>query len=87
MNETEGFDAARFEKLVTRLREEAQRKAPTDRPVEPQPLAAADLQAMPQPGTPLHAECVRLGEEALRRGEVSVVILVGGAATRFGGAT
>ncbi|KFE70501.1 UTP--glucose-1-phosphate uridylyltransferase [Hyalangium minutum] len=85
MNETEGFDAARFEKLVTRLREEAQRKAPTDRPAEPQPLAATDLQSMPQPGTPLHAECVRLGEEALRRGEVSVVILVGGAATRFGG--
>jgi UTP--glucose-1-phosphate uridylyltransferase len=85
MNDTEGFDAARFEKLVTRLREEPQRKAPAEPAAEPQPLAAADLQSMPPPGTELHAECVRLGEEALRRGEAAVVILVGGAATRFGG--
>ena len=85
MTNTHDFDAARFEKLVTRLREESQRKVPTDLPAEPQPLAAADLQSMPPPGTALHAECMRLGEEALRRGEVAVVILVGGAATRFGG--
>jgi UTP--glucose-1-phosphate uridylyltransferase len=80
----EGFDAAQFQKLVARIREESQRKAPAGSG-ELQPLASSDFQAMPAPGTPLHAECLRLGEEALRRGEVSVVILVGGAGTRFGG--
>jgi UTP--glucose-1-phosphate uridylyltransferase len=80
----EGFDAAQFQKLVARIREESQRKAPADSG-ELQPLASSDFQAMPAPGTALHAECLRLGEETLRRGEVSVVILVGGAGTRFGG--
>jgi len=80
----EGFDAAQFQKVVERIREE-QRKAPADSG-ELQPLASSDFQAMPAPGTALHAECQRLGEEALKRGEVSVVILVGGAGTRFGGA-
>jgi UTP--glucose-1-phosphate uridylyltransferase len=81
----EGFDAAQFQKLVERIREESQRKAPADSATELQPLASSDFQAMPPPGTALHAECMRLGEEALRRGEVAVIILVGGAGTRFGG--
>lgn len=80
----EGFDAAQFQNLVERIREESQRKAPADSG-ELQPLASSDFQAMPAPGTALHAECLRLGEETLRRGEVAVIILVGGAGTRFGG--
>lgn len=82
---SEGFDPVKFQELVVRLRQEVQQKAPT-KVAELQPLDASDLQSMPQPGTPLHDECVRLGEEALRRGEIAVVILVGGAGTRFGGA-
>ncbi|MFL5349674.1 MAG: UTP--glucose-1-phosphate uridylyltransferase [Hyalangium sp.] len=81
----EGVDAAQFQQLVARLREESQRKASAAPAQEPQTLAAADLHPMPRPGTPLYDECLRLGEEALRRGEVSVAIVVGGAATRFGG--
>ncbi|WP_224363287.1 UTP--glucose-1-phosphate uridylyltransferase [Hyalangium versicolor] len=81
----EGVDAAQFQQLVTRLQQESQRKAPAAAAPEPQPLAASDLHPMPQSGTPLHQECLRLGEEALRRGEVAVAIVVGGAATRFGG--
>lgn len=81
---SEGFDAAQFQKLVEKIREDSQRKAPAGSG-ELQPLASSDFQAMPAPGTALHAECLRLGEESLRRGEVSVVILVGGAGTRFGG--
>jgi Xaa-Pro aminopeptidase len=82
----EGLDAAQFQALVTQLRQESERKAPSAPAAEPQPLTSADLQPMPQPGTALHDECLRLGEEALRRGEVAVTLVVGGAATRFGGA-
>ncbi|MDY7231011.1 UTP--glucose-1-phosphate uridylyltransferase [Hyalangium rubrum] len=80
---SEGFDPVQFQQLVARVRQE--QKNPSTPVAEPQPLPASDLQQMPAPGTALHAECLRLGEEALRRGEVAFIILVGGAGTRFGG--
>jgi UDP-N-acetylglucosamine pyrophosphorylase/Xaa-Pro aminopeptidase len=82
---TEELDLTKFLELAARLRQEAQQK-PATVADEPQPLASSDFESLPRPGTPLHAECMRLGEEALRRGEIAIVILVGGAATRFGGA-
>ncbi|HET9989148.1 MAG TPA: UTP--glucose-1-phosphate uridylyltransferase [Kofleriaceae bacterium] len=48
-------------------------------------LAAADLSTLPPPGTPEHDAVVTRGKQALARGEVGVVILAGGMATRFGG--
>lgn len=49
------------------------------------PPRDGDVERLPAPGTPAHAELRRLGEEALRRGEVAVVVLAGGMATRFQG--
>jgi UTP--glucose-1-phosphate uridylyltransferase len=48
-------------------------------------LEAADLTALPPPGTPEHDTLVTRGKQAIARGEVGVVILAGGMATRFGG--
>ncbi|HET9594862.1 MAG TPA: UTP--glucose-1-phosphate uridylyltransferase [Anaeromyxobacteraceae bacterium] len=45
-----------------------------------------DVHALPAPGTPEHAGCSRLGSAALAAGEVAVLVVAGGAATRFGGA-
>jgi Xaa-Pro aminopeptidase len=82
----EGIEAAQFQEWVAQLRLQSQPKPAEATAPAPEPLSASDLHPMPQPGTPLHAECLRLGEEALRRGEMAVAIVVGGAATRFGGA-
>jgi UTP--glucose-1-phosphate uridylyltransferase len=85
MTDTSGFDLAKFQELVAQLRQEAQRPVATPAADLPA-LAASEFQSMPTPGSALHTECVRLGEDALRRGEIASIILVGGAATRFGGA-
>jgi UTP--glucose-1-phosphate uridylyltransferase len=81
----EAYDAARFQELLARLRRGELREAPLPEealaPPEPE-----DVLPLPAPGTALHAECLRLGEEALRRGEVARVVVAGGAGTRFGGA-
>lgn len=53
--------------------------------VRSEPLAPGDLLPLPSPGTPLYAECLRLGEKALRRGELGAVVVAGGAGTRLGG--
>src|SRR5262249_46565690 len=49
---------------------------------QPEP---ADLTVMPPQGTPEHDRFVTRGRQAFARGEVGVVILAGGMATRFGG--
>jgi UTP--glucose-1-phosphate uridylyltransferase len=49
------------------------------------PLAPADSTALPPPGTPEHDRLTKLGKQAIARGEVGIVILAGGMATRFGG--
>jgi UTP--glucose-1-phosphate uridylyltransferase len=86
MNQTAPeFESKEFQTLLAQVRSAAPTAGAMPLPTELQPLAAADLQKMPAPGTPLHAECLRLGEEALRKGEVAAVIVAGGAGTRFGG--
>ena len=81
---SESFDQAKFLELAARVRQETQ-KSPAAPVAEPQPIAPADIQQIPEPGTPRHQEYLRVGEEALRKGEIAFVILVGGASTRFGG--
>ena len=81
-----GFDPTKFEALVAQVRQAAQRAGPSKPAVELRPLDPSDIETVPQAGTPLYEECYRLGSEALRRGEISMLILVGGAGTRFGGA-
>ena len=49
------------------------------------PTTSDDVSELAVPGTPTHARLVELGRAAIRRGEVGVVILAGGMATRFGG--
>jgi UTP--glucose-1-phosphate uridylyltransferase len=49
------------------------------------PLEAADATVLPPQGTPEHDRFVVRGRQALARGEVGVVVLAGGMATRFGG--
>ncbi len=79
------YDAQRFERLVEQLRRgELVAAAQPEGPLEPP--RPGDIVLLPVPGTSEYAECVRLGEEALRRGEVGCVIVAGGAGTRFGGA-
>jgi UTP--glucose-1-phosphate uridylyltransferase len=81
---SESFDQAKFLELAARVRQETQ-KAPATPAAEPQPIPPADIQKIPESGTPQHQEYLRVGEEALRKGEIAFVILVGGASTRFGG--
>jgi UTP--glucose-1-phosphate uridylyltransferase len=45
----------------------------------------ADVSALPAPDAPARAELAALGARAMAEGEVGVVILAGGMATRFGG--
>ncbi|ATB41451.1 peptidase M24 [Cystobacter fuscus] len=81
-----GFDPTKFQELVAKVRQEQQSAGPSTPAVELRPLDPSDIEAVPAPGTSLYEECLRLGSESLRRGEVAMVILVGGAGTRFGGA-
>ncbi len=46
---------------------------------------AQDLDALPAPGSPRHRELDALGRAAIAKGELGVVVLNGGMATRFGG--
>ena len=49
------------------------------------PPAAGDIDELPKEGSPAHARLVALGEAALGRGEVALLVLAGGMATRMGG--
>ncbi|WP_426749707.1 UTP--glucose-1-phosphate uridylyltransferase [Myxococcus sp. Y35] len=81
----EDLDVATFLALVGRLRRgELTETAPMP-PGGPQPLGPGDIPPLPPAGTPLHAECTRLGEEVLRSGQVASLVVAGGAGTRFGG--
>jgi UTP--glucose-1-phosphate uridylyltransferase len=44
-----------------------------------------DIAALPAPGSAEHERLVAVGEAALRRGEVALLVLAGGMATRMGG--
>jgi UTP--glucose-1-phosphate uridylyltransferase len=50
-----------------------------------EPPAPGDVLPLPERGTPEHARLEELGAAALRRGEVGLVVLAGGMATRMGG--
>jgi UTP--glucose-1-phosphate uridylyltransferase len=50
-----------------------------------EPPAPGDVAPLPRPGTAGHRALVERGEQALRRGEVGLVVLAGGMATRMGG--
>jgi UTP--glucose-1-phosphate uridylyltransferase len=50
-----------------------------------EPPAPGDVLPLPEPGGDDYAQVEALGADALRRGEVGVVVLAGGMATRMGG--
>jgi UTP--glucose-1-phosphate uridylyltransferase len=52
-------------------------------PLLPPPADA--LRALPEPGTPAWRELDRIGRGAIQQGQLGVVVLNGGMATRFGG--
>jgi UTP--glucose-1-phosphate uridylyltransferase len=51
-----------------------------------EPPRPGDVHPLHAPGSPQQAECSRAGRAALRAGEVAILVVAGGAATRFGGA-
>ena len=78
----EDVDWRAFEELARRVRAGEITAA---RVQELSPLRPGDVHPWPEPGSALHASCLRLGEAALRRGSVASVVVAGGAGTRFGG--
>ncbi|MBV8757337.1 MAG: UTP--glucose-1-phosphate uridylyltransferase [Deltaproteobacteria bacterium] len=81
-----GFDQAQLEKFAARLRDNpAEAAAATYVTGAIAPLQPRDVSVLPARGTKEHAALVERGMAALRAGEVGVVILAGGMATRFGG--
>jgi UTP--glucose-1-phosphate uridylyltransferase len=78
-----GFNAARLVRLGASLaRGEDDRGIATDR-IEPP--YANDVVKLPEPGTPEEREIEERGRAALAAGEVALVVLAGGMATRMGG--
>jgi UTP--glucose-1-phosphate uridylyltransferase len=77
-----GFDQERFRGLSHRVAS----GLPDDNTVrgELSPPEPGDIQQLPQRG-PERERLVALGSEALRRGQVALVVLAGGMATRMGG--
>ena len=80
-----GFDRALFERLRARLLSDDDEQAANILTGEIEPPTAADLFELPAVGTPEHAALTAKGEAAIAAGQVGVVILAGGMATRFGG--
>ncbi len=79
------YDEQRFETLQEQLRTGALGEGVTASGAL-EPLHPGDVVPLPRAGSALFEECQRLGEEALRRGELASVVVAGGAGTRFGGA-
>jgi len=76
-----GFDRTRLLRLGANLaRGEVDRGLVTG---SVEPPAAGDVVELPEPGTPRYRELEALGEDALRRGEVALIVLAGGMATRI----
>ena len=83
MTDLQAYDSKLFAELVEKLRRGELVAAPPAAVLEP--LQPGDVQPMPEPGSKVHEECVKLGEAALKKGEVGAICVAGGAATRFGG--
>jgi UTP--glucose-1-phosphate uridylyltransferase len=80
-----GFDRDNFERLRGRLRtvgEGAEQNVVAGKVTAPAP---GDVGELPARGTPARAALEERGWKAISAGEVGVVILAGGMATRFGG--
>lgn len=79
------FDAAAFERL--RLRLTAAGRGAWSNTVAGlvEHPAPSEMPSLPEPGTPAYAAAEARGRAALAAGEVGVILLAGGMATRFGG--
>ncbi len=80
-----GFDGALFERLRQRLRAGEEGAQANVLRGQVEPPSREDLYALPPRGSAAFAALAARGERALAAGEVGVVILAGGMATRFGG--
>jgi UTP--glucose-1-phosphate uridylyltransferase len=82
-----GFDQALFERLRQRLRQERAGGAEDDNILRGQiePPREDDLYALPPAGSAAFTSLREAGERAIAAGQVGVVVLAGGMATRFGG--
>jgi UTP--glucose-1-phosphate uridylyltransferase len=76
-----GFDDAQLATFASRAGDTAQ----TYLTGTITPPAPEDVSVLPAPGSPAFNELATRGEVAIRAGEVGVVVLAGGMATRFGG--
>jgi UTP--glucose-1-phosphate uridylyltransferase len=76
-----GFDEAQLAQFAARAGDTSQTYV-TGRIGPP---ASEDVSSLPASGTVAYAELAARGEAAIRAGEVGVVVLAGGMATRFGG--
>jgi UTP--glucose-1-phosphate uridylyltransferase len=77
------FDEARFRQLSERLRGGSSAdNFVTGKLTAPRP---DDIQRLPEPGSAERARLEALGTEALSKGQVALVVLAGGMATRMGG--
>ena len=80
-----GFEAEEFERLRAGLAAGTRVAGGNVIQGLVEPPLASDLTTLPAPGEPGFDEAVAAGAEALRAGEIAMVVLAGGMATRFGG--
>ena len=84
-----GFDADTFDKLRSRLasapRSDRDSAAPNRVRGNIEPPGHDDLVPLPAPGSGERERLARAGREAIAGGQVGVLLLAGGMATRFGG--
>jgi UTP--glucose-1-phosphate uridylyltransferase len=80
-----GFDAALFERLRQRLREGGGGPEENVLRGRIEPPGPEDLRVLPSRGSLEFADLNAAGERAIAAGQVGVVVLAGGMATRFGG--
>jgi UTP--glucose-1-phosphate uridylyltransferase len=79
------FDEASFLHLQRRVRSGELTERDSHYPGELKPPGPSDVDELPAPGTPRGEALAKRGTAALRAGELAVVVLAGGMATRFGG--
>lgn len=80
-----GFDEQLFARLRERLRQSENPEAQNRLTLPMLPPAPGDLVALPPLGTPARRTLEAIGGASIQRGELAVVFLAGGMATRFGG--